>query len=320
MPSTSEARPSRCCGCGAASRPPGANLVVHGDGTRERQVRGPASAQDEPQLGTVRVRRFECQLCGACMIVVPRELLPRRLYTASAIGLALALWSLMGGTEVTTRKRVSPFAIVGAAAASRWMTLRRWATDAGTGRLSQPRSMSRARAAPGPGATSSTSGSEDSPPLDRRTALPSVRSMPTARRAHATGPSLPSSVGLLEPHVRPRDGKVTDATDRTDTSCPTVGNPSAPRPDHASARTSTAVPAGRVRREPREAAFLATTTSFRSANGICATSSTNTSPTTTLNAITNGSGTSFPSRPPPPRLEPHPPVGGLLNYYDRLAA
>jgi hypothetical protein len=135
MPSTSEARPTRCSGCGASSRPPGANLVVHGDGTRERQVRGPASAHGEPQLGTVRVRRFECQRCGACMVVVPRELLPRRLYTASAIGLALALWSLMGSTEAATRKRVSPFAIVGAAAASRWMTLRRWATDAGAGRL-----------------------------------------------------------------------------------------------------------------------------------------------------------------------------------------
>ncbi len=90
-------------------------------------MRGPASAQGEPQLGTVRVSRFESQRCGACMVVVPPELLPRRLYTASAIGLALALWSLMGGTEATTRKRVSPFAIVGAAAASRWMTLRRWA-------------------------------------------------------------------------------------------------------------------------------------------------------------------------------------------------
>jgi hypothetical protein len=69
------------------------------------------------------------------MVVVPRELLPRRLYTASAIGLALALWSLMGATEAATRRRVSPFAIVGAAAAARWMTLRRWATDAGAGRL-----------------------------------------------------------------------------------------------------------------------------------------------------------------------------------------
>jgi ferredoxin len=135
MPSTSEARPARCCACGSASRSPGANLVVHGDGTRERQVRGPASAAGPPELGTVRVRRFECQHCGACMIVVPRELLPRRLYTASAIGLALALWALMGATEAATRTRVSPFAIVGAAAAARWMTLRRWARDAGAGRL-----------------------------------------------------------------------------------------------------------------------------------------------------------------------------------------
>jgi hypothetical protein len=69
------------------------------------------------------------------MVVVPRELLPRRLYTASAIGLALAVWALMGATEAATRARVSPFAIVGAAAQGRWMTLRRWATDAGAGRL-----------------------------------------------------------------------------------------------------------------------------------------------------------------------------------------
>jgi hypothetical protein len=69
------------------------------------------------------------------MVVVPRELLPRRLYTGSAIGLALALWSIVGATEGATRTRVSPFAIVGAAAVSRWRTLRRWATDAGAGRL-----------------------------------------------------------------------------------------------------------------------------------------------------------------------------------------
>jgi hypothetical protein len=65
------------------------------------------------------------------MVVVPKEILPRRLYTASAIGLALALWALMGATEAATRTRVSPFAIVGAAAAARWITLRRWAADAG---------------------------------------------------------------------------------------------------------------------------------------------------------------------------------------------
>jgi hypothetical protein len=98
-------------------------------------MRGPASAEGKPELGIVRVRRFECQRCGACMVVVPREFLPRRLYTASAIGLALALWSLIGATEAATRTRVSPFAIVGPAATTRWMTLRRWASDAGAGRL-----------------------------------------------------------------------------------------------------------------------------------------------------------------------------------------
>jgi hypothetical protein len=88
-----------------------------------------------PQLLTVRVRRFECQLCGACMLVVPREILARRLYTASAIALALAVWALSGGTEASTRARVSPLAIVGIAAHNRWITLRRWATACGAGRL-----------------------------------------------------------------------------------------------------------------------------------------------------------------------------------------
>ncbi|MGO9838270.1 MAG: hypothetical protein ACLP1X_29160 [Polyangiaceae bacterium] len=49
----------------------------------------------------------------------------------------------MGATEAATRARVSPFVIVGVASHGRWMTLRRWATDAGAGRL-----LSTARAPP----------------------------------------------------------------------------------------------------------------------------------------------------------------------------
>jgi len=64
-------------------------------------VRGPSRAGGSPELTSVRARRYECQDCGACMVVVPRELLPRRLYTASAIGFALALWALLGTTEAT---------------------------------------------------------------------------------------------------------------------------------------------------------------------------------------------------------------------------
>ena len=69
------------------------------------------------------------------MLVVPREIAPRRLYTACAIGLALAMWALLGATEAVVRTRVSPLAVVGAAACGGWITLRRWAVDTASGRL-----------------------------------------------------------------------------------------------------------------------------------------------------------------------------------------
>ena len=109
--------------------------MVHGDGTRERQVRGPAMVDGAPTMTSVLGRRYECQRCGACMLVVPRELLPRRLYTACAISLALAMWALLGATETVVRTRISPFAVVGATACGGWVTLRRWAADTACGRL-----------------------------------------------------------------------------------------------------------------------------------------------------------------------------------------
>ena len=135
LPSVSLVRPSRCRRCGAAARPAGGNLVVHGDGTRERQVRGPATPDGAPTMTSVLGRRYQCQRCGACMLVVPKEILPRRLYTACAIGMALAMWALLGATETVVRARISPFAVVGAAACGGWVTLRRWAADTACGRL-----------------------------------------------------------------------------------------------------------------------------------------------------------------------------------------
>jgi len=135
MPSVSAVRPGRCPGCGVASRPEGRNLVVHGDGTRERQVWGPADVGGPPTITTIRARRYECQRCGVCVLVVPGEILARRLYTAPAIGLALALWALLGRTAAFVRARICPFARVGVAAAGRWVTLRRWARDASRQRL-----------------------------------------------------------------------------------------------------------------------------------------------------------------------------------------
>jgi len=86
-------------------------------------------------MTTIHARRYECQRCGACMVVVPTDVVPGRMYSGPAIALALALWALLGIGAAHVRARISPFTIVGAAAAGRWITLRRWARDAAQRRL-----------------------------------------------------------------------------------------------------------------------------------------------------------------------------------------
>lgn len=100
--------------------------MLHGHGRRERQVRGPADAEAAAATDGVLARRYRCQQCGAVITVVPAEVLPRRLYTASAIALALTLFGVLGLSARAVRARVSPWRILGAAAATGWATLRRW--------------------------------------------------------------------------------------------------------------------------------------------------------------------------------------------------
>lgn len=125
-------RPPRCLGCGAPSRPVGGALLVHGHGLRDRVLRGPTSGGGGPSEVVIKARRYRCQVegCGAVMVVVPRGVLARRRYAASAIGLALALWGLAALAMPKVRARVSPAAVVGAAALVRWVTLERWADAA----------------------------------------------------------------------------------------------------------------------------------------------------------------------------------------------
>jgi hypothetical protein len=107
--------------------------------SRRRDTRatdlGPRVGGGPPRMTTVRARRYQCPRCGTCMLVVPGEALGRRLYTAPAIGLALALWALLGLTAARVRARVSPLTVVGAATAGPWTTLRRWARETIGGRL-----------------------------------------------------------------------------------------------------------------------------------------------------------------------------------------
>jgi len=74
----------------------------------------------------VLARRYQCQSCGAIVIVVPAEVAPRRHYARTAIALAVTLFGVGLETAAAIRRRVSPFQVVGSTAARGWASLRRW--------------------------------------------------------------------------------------------------------------------------------------------------------------------------------------------------
>lgn len=127
LPTTEEVRPASCPCCGAASRPVGGGIVLHGHGVRARDLWGPPEAMAPPRVGEVDCRRYRCQRCAAILQVVPRGVLRRRLYSAAAVALALALWGVERLAPAEVRRRVSPWRRVGATAAAGWASLRRWA-------------------------------------------------------------------------------------------------------------------------------------------------------------------------------------------------
>lgn len=120
-------RPGRCPVCEAPSRPVGGNLGLHGHGRRERDQWGPAEFGGVPAVIGILARRYRCLGCGAVIVVVPRGVLGRRLYSAGAIAIALALWGASAMSAAEVRSRVSPHRIVGPTAAFGWASLRRWA-------------------------------------------------------------------------------------------------------------------------------------------------------------------------------------------------
>lgn len=134
-PSVEQARPGRCPRCGTGSRPLGAGVVLHGHGLRERQLWGPLEPDGQPVMTVVKVRRYLCTACGAAVTVGPSDALPGRLYTASAIALALALYGLQRLAAAAVRALVSPMLTVGPTSAARWLTLKRWCRVVGTAEL-----------------------------------------------------------------------------------------------------------------------------------------------------------------------------------------
>jgi hypothetical protein len=124
-------RPPRCPCCGAASRPAGAPLVLHGHGIRERMMLGPETPSGPARLQVAFCRRFRCTACMAVVLVVPRPVLASRRYTANAIALALALWGHFAGSAEAVRERVAP----GSFAEGGWRSLRRWTRAVAAGAL-----------------------------------------------------------------------------------------------------------------------------------------------------------------------------------------
>lgn len=134
-PSVEAVRPSHCPGCGIAARGDGGALRLHGHGRRTRSLWGPLEPGDDERLHDILGRRYRCVRCAAVMLVVPRGVVPRRLYGASAIALALCLWGLLGQSVGSVRDQVSAWKVVGATAWGRWATLRRWVQAVGAGAL-----------------------------------------------------------------------------------------------------------------------------------------------------------------------------------------
>jgi hypothetical protein len=77
-------------------------------------------------------RRYKCTACGKVVTVGPSEALTGRLYTASAIALALALYGLQRLASAAVRALVSPMRVVGASSMARWPMLKRWCRVVGT--------------------------------------------------------------------------------------------------------------------------------------------------------------------------------------------
>lgn len=107
--------------------------MLVGHGLRERQVRGPALPQGQPETRVIAVRRYRCQRCGGLTTVLPRGLAARRHYSASAIGLALCLHGIRGLSVGETRQRVCTWRA--GFETERWTTLASWLAAVAEGRL-----------------------------------------------------------------------------------------------------------------------------------------------------------------------------------------
>ncbi|WP_437624403.1 hypothetical protein [Sorangium sp. So ce1151] len=121
-------------------------------------------------------RRYRCLSCRAVLLVVPRGVLGRRVYSAAASSFALAFGGLALVTAAEVRRRVGPATILGDSAVTGWATLRRWARD-----VAQQRLFAEAHD-PGPSASLPQSAARAAASL-AASADPTTRARPIEHRA-----------------------------------------------------------------------------------------------------------------------------------------
>lgn len=136
-PSVDAVRPSCCARCSTPGRTATGRCGLYGHGVRVRQLLGPAVVGGAPVLREVTVRRYQCRQCRLVMTVTTEALMPRKHYGAGTIGLALWLWAVTGRPATKVRRELSPWKRLGAAAASGWASVKRWAREACSGGLWQ---------------------------------------------------------------------------------------------------------------------------------------------------------------------------------------
>lgn len=139
-PCVDEVRPAHCAGCGAASRPVGSGVVLHGHGLLLRQMRGVLAVGEPPGVFALWVRRYACQVCKAIMTVVPAGMLARRQYSGPSIALALHLWLAAGLSDRCVRAQICAWQVRGRSARG-WAQLYRWTSRAAT-LFALPRALS----------------------------------------------------------------------------------------------------------------------------------------------------------------------------------
>ncbi len=86
IPEVDDVRPKRCAQCMAPARR-GRRVVLHGHGRRTRGVvMAPTLGDDESaQIVESWERRYRCTACGAVLVVLPKGVMPRYLYSVAAI-------------------------------------------------------------------------------------------------------------------------------------------------------------------------------------------------------------------------------------------